>query len=392
MKKLLFPVSERDYFATSGRICYLLNELSKHFIVEVLTISKRVYDDINKKPVSTSSNMHTRFILEEALPVTYELRDELAKGFVKYTYDIFVPGTDLKLWKPIAFDDFWGHISGSSFPEITGIDADMVLFPLMNYDEAISENVDVFYTGLLFDAKEAGIKVAGYQVYPAVESGLLMAGLMDALIVRKEYEKQFYVKKGIAPEKIWVLTDSKDIYSLSTVEDVYKNHLYNSSITVDRSELGVVVFNHARFRPQLREVFRVIAETGIPVVLFLVRRKFVIREFTEDRIIEGAFLKDLKKLNGRFYVVEPGSIVPVVMASDVVISPSYISPLEFSAQNGKGTWIYNPMNEPMPDDDGVTFIKSPGDLAQSIKRAYKIKHDSVGITEIINELVKSGKK
>jgi len=386
MKKLLFPVSERDYFATSGRICHLLNELSKHFIVDVLTISKRVYGDVNKKLGSTSSNIHVRVLMEEPRPVSDALRADLAKSFVQYTYDMVVPGTDLKLWKTTAFDDFWGHITGSSFPEIGSIGADMVLFPLMNYDEAISDDVDVFYTTLLFDAKEAGIKVAAYQVYPVVESGLLMARLMDALIVRKEYEKQFFIKKGIAPEKIWVLTDSKDIYSLSTIEDVYKNHLYNSQIAVSRSELGVVVFNHARFRPQLREMFGVLTETGIPVVLFLVRRNFAIREFTEDKIIEGAFLKDLKKIRGRFYLVDAGSVVPVVMISDVVISPSYISPVEFSAQHGKEAWIYNPMNDLMPDVNGVMFIKSPVNLAQSLKKAYKTKRDTVGMSDIIKEL------
>jgi hypothetical protein len=383
MKKLLFPVSERDYFATSGRICHLLNELSKHFIVDVLTISKNVCDDINKKSVSRSSNIQARIIVQESLPVTNAFRDDLAKSFIQYTYDMVVPGTDLKLWKPTAFDDFWGHISGSFFPGIEEIDADMVLFPLMNYDEAISENVDVFYTTLLFEAKDAGIKVAGYQVYPAFESGLLMAGLMDVIIVRQEYEKQFYVNKGIAPEKIWVVTDSKDIYSLSTIEDVYKNHLYNSQIAVDRSELGVVVFNHARFRPQLREIFRVITETGIPVTLFLVKRNFVIREFTEDKIIEGAFLKELKKIKGRFYVVGPDRVVPVVMISDVVISTSHISPVEFSAQQGKDAWIYNPLNESMPDIKGITFIKSPGNLAQSLKSAYKKKHDTISMADII---------
>jgi hypothetical protein len=388
MKKLLFPVSERDYFATAGRICHLLDELSKHFVVEVLTISRQVHDDINKKLGADSSKIHVRVIMEKASVVTYAKRDELAKSFVQHTGDMVVPGTDLKLWKATAFDDFWGHISGSSFPEIAGIEADMVLFPLMNYDEPISDDVDVFYTTLLFDAKKAGIKVAGYQVYPAVESGLLMAGLMDALIVREEHEKQFYIKKGIVPEKIWVLTDIKDIYSLSTIEDVYKNHLYNSKISIGRSELGVVVFNHARFRPQLREVFRVIAETGIAVVLFLVKRNFVVREYTEDKIIEGVLLEDMKKIRGRFYIVDPSNVVPVVMVSDAVISPSYISPVEFSSQNGKDAWIYNPMNDPMPDIKGVTFIRSPDNLALSLKRAYKTKHDTVGMADIINELQK----
>ncbi len=388
MKKLLFPVSERDYFATSARICHMLNELSMHFIIEVLTISKKVYDEINEKLDTASSNIHARLIVEESLPITYAVRDDLAKRFVQYTYDIVVPGTDLKLWKTTAFDDFWGHISGSYYPEIAGIDADMLLFPLMNYDESISDEVDVFYTTLLFDAKEAGIKVAGYQVYPVVESGLLMARLMDALIVRQEYEKQFYVKKGIAQEKIWVLTDSRDIYSLTTIEDVYKNHLYDSQITIDRSELGVVVFNHARFRPQLREVFRVITETGIPVALFLVKRNIIVREYTEDKIIEGVFLNDLKKIKGRFCVVGSDAVVPVVMTSDVVISPSYISPVEFSAQQGKDAWIYNPVIDPMPDINGVRFIKSPDNLAQSLKRAYKRKHDTIGMIDIINELTK----
>ena len=389
MKKLLFPLSERDYFATSARICHMLNELSKHFIMEVLTISKKVYDDINEKLDITSSNMRARLIGGESQPVTYAVRDDLAKSFVEHTYDMVLPGTGLKLWKTTAFDDFWGHISGFYFPEIAGIDADMLLFPLMNYDESISDEVDVFYTTLLFDAKEAGIKVAGYQVYPVVESGMLMARLTDALIVRQEYEKQFYVKKGIAPEKIWVLTDSKDIYSLSTIEDVYKNHLYDSQIAIERSELGVVVFNHARFRPQLREVLRVITETEIPVALFLVKRNIVVREFTEDKIIEGVFLNDLKKIKGRFCVVGSDSVVPVVMTSDVVISPSYISPIEFAAQQGKDAWIYNPVNDPMPEVNGIRFIKSPDNLAQSLKTAYKRKLDTIGMTDIINALQKS---
>jgi len=96
----------------------------------------------------------------------------------------------------------------------------------------------------------------------------------------------------------------------------------------------------------------------------------------------------MKKIRGRFYIVDPSNVVPVVMVSDAVISPSYISPVEFSSQNGKDAWIYNPMNDPMPDIKGVTFIRSPDNLALSLKRAYKTKHDTVGMADIINELQK----
>ncbi len=393
MKKLLFPVSERDYFATGTRISYLMNDLAKYFIVEVLTISNEVYDDINKKlekPGGASSNIHVKLTEGKYAPTSYDLRNDLVKIFIRYTYDMVIPGTDMKIWKTTAIDDFLGHISGLAYPEITGSDADMILFPIMNYDEPISEEVDVFYTTLLFNAKEAGIKVAGYQVYPVFESGLLMARLMDALIVRKEFEKQFFIKNGIAPEKIWVLTDSKDIYSLSTIEDVYKNNLYNSQIEVKRSELAIAVFNHAKFRPQLRDLFRFIGHTGFPVVLFLVKRIYNIGGYTEDNVIEGIFLEEIRKIKCRFYLVEPSSAVPTVMISDVVISPSYIAPLEFSAQNGKEAWVYNPLNGPMPEVNGITFINNPDDLARSFKKAYKTKHETVGMIELLNAL--SGNK
>jgi len=386
MKKLMFPLNERDYFATGGRISYLMDDLSKYYMVEVLTISKDVYDDLLKKVESTSSSVLVRYIDSIYTPVTIATRDDLVKIFIRYTYDMVIPGTDIKIWKTTAIDDFFGHISGLSFPGITGSDADMILFPLMNDDEPLSEDSDIFYTTLLFDAREKGTKVMGYEVYPVFGGNLLMPRLMDGLIVRKEFEKLFYIKKGIAAEKIWVLTNDRDIYSLSTIEDTYKNYLYNSQIEVNRSELAITVFNHAKFRPQLSELFRVIAETGFPVVLLLVKRIYNIGGYTEDNVIDGIFMEDIKKIKCRFYIVDPTSVVPTVMISDVVISPSYIGPLEFSAQNGKESWVYNPLNDPTPEVNGITFINNPGDLARTFKRAYKTKRDTVGMIEIINTL------
>ncbi len=388
MKKLLFPICDRDYSTIMGRISWMLSDLSKNFIVELMTISKEVYDDIHKKLGAIPPNLHIKLIEGKLQPVTYDLRNDFSKIFVRYTYDMVLPGTDLKLWKTAAFDDFWGHISSYAFEGATNLDADMVLFPVINYDETTPDDADVFYTTLLFNAKEAGIKVVGYQVYPVSESNQLMPRLLDAIIVKKEYEKDFYVERGNAPEKIRVLENDMDIYSLSTIEDAYKNNMYNSEIQISRAELGIVVYNHPKYRPQLREVFRIIAAAKLPVVLSLVKRGFVIRELMEDKIIEGVFFEDIKKIKCRFFLVETASLVPVVMISDVIISPTYIGPVQFAAQNGKEAWVYNPRNGQMPDVDGVTFINSPGDLAHSLKAAYERKQETEGMADIIKALLR----
>lgn len=387
MKRLFFPISEQDYFSTTGRVGHLVRSLSTDFIVDFVTISKEVYEDITKNTIGNYPNLHIRLIESKYLPVTYDFRNDLSRIFVNYTYDMVVPDTDLKMWKTTAFDDFWGHIAACSFPEITKIDADMVLVPLMSHDEVPPEDVDVFYTSIIFMAKEAGIKVAGYQIYPVFNSNMLVPRLMDALIVKREYERQFYVGKGLSPESIHVLMNYKDIYSLSTIEDTYKNNVYNSQIEMGSNELAVVVYNHAKFRPQLREVFKTLKDTGGPVVLSLVKRGYAVRELMEDKIIEGAFFEEIKKINCKFYLVENKSLVPIVMVSDVVISPTYIGPLEFAAHYGKEAWVYNSLSGPLPEVNGVVFINKPDDLAAHLKKAYAVKQNAIGMAGIINVLL-----
>lgn len=388
-KRLLFPISEKDYFTVMGRISYLLKDLSADFGVDLLTNSTEVYDDINKK-LESHDDMRIKLAEAKYLPTSYDFRNDLCRIFVKYTYDLFVPGTDLKMWKTTAFDDFWGHITGCSYPDITKIEADMVLMPLISHDDSPTEETDVFYTSIISMAKEAGIRVVGYQVYPVFNTNKLMPRMMDAVIVRQGFERDFYAKIGIEPGKVLVLTDYKDIYSISTIEDTYKNHIYNSQLEIRRDELAIVVHNHPKFRPQLRDLFRVIKKTGIPVALSFVKRDFTIRDLSEGRIIEGVFFEEIKNIGCRFYLIESGSTVPVIMTSDVVVSPVYLATLEFAAQYGKKALVYNPLYSSMPDVNGITFINDSGRLADSLKAAYAAKRETVGMKEAVNLIM--GKK
>ena len=387
MRKLLFPIGERDYETTQGRIGHLVKGLSKTFRVELITNSKRVYDDVNQK-LGPNQNTIVTFVEPKFLPLTFDYRDNLAKIFVQYTHDLFLPNTDLKIWKTAAFDDFWGHISTCAFPEIQAVDADVVMFPLMSHDDAPWEETDIFYTTLLFMGKEAGIKVVGYQLYPVFNGVKLMPQLMDAIIVRREFEREFHVKMGIAPEKVHLLTEEKDIYSLSTIEDTYKNHIYNSQIEISRDEVAIVVCNHGKLRPQIIEIFKAIEESKIPAVLFLLKRDFVIRELQEDDIIKDLFFDPIRRIGCRFYLVEQSSLVPIAMTSDVVIAPTYVVPLEFAARYGIQAWVYNPCYDPLPDVNGVSFMNRLEDLTASLKRVYEEKKRKVGVVDILNRFVR----
>ncbi|MFY9270342.1 MAG: hypothetical protein WAO55_11420 [Candidatus Manganitrophaceae bacterium] len=387
MKKLLFPISERDYETTQGRVRHLIQSLSKTFQVEVITHSKEVDDDLNRKCDSTP-NVTLRFVEPKFLPLNFGYRDNLAKIFVQYTDDFFLPNTDFKIWKAAAFDDFWGHISNCAFPEIQGIDADLVMLPLMSHDDAPWEETDIFYTTLLFMAKEAGAKVVGYQLYPVFNGVKLMPKLMDAVIVRKAFERDFHIKMGVAPEKIHLLTEEKEIYSLSTIEDTYKNHMYTSQIEIGREELGIVVCNHGKLRPQIIEIFKAIEEVKIPTVLFLIKRDFVIRELNEDEIIKDLFFDPIKRIGCRFYLVDQASLVPIAMTADLVISPSYVVPLEFAARYDIGAWVYNRCYDPQPDVNGVKFMNRLEDLKGALKKAYEAKRKKVGVADVLNHLTR----
>ena len=392
-KRVILPISEQDYAATGKRFFYLIKSLSDYFIVELLTVSKDVYEDINKR-LGESKNIFVKIIESKELPLPLDLRTDLSKIFVRYTYDLVIPGTELKLWKTAAFDDFWGHIAMYSFNELSEINADIVLLPLPSIDSVPAEDIDVFYTSILFRAKESGIKVAGYQLYPVFQVLKLAPLLMDALIVKEEYERQFYIDMGVRPEAIFTIKDERDRYSISTIEDTYKNHIYNDQISISRDELGIVVFNHPKMRPQIGEIFSSVREAKIPVVIFLLRFGYNVKDLSENEIIRDFYLDNIKKIaNSRYFLVEMQSAVPTIMISDVVIAPTYAAPVEFGARYGKKSFVYNPfyLYDKIRDFDlgGAIFVNNIQDLSSLLRKAHKEKQSKVAMADIVSSILRS---
>ncbi len=386
MKKVLLPISEVDYFATEGRLFNFGKYLSDQFAVEFLTISEKVLEDIKQK-LSACRNITVEFIEPGHIELPLDFRTNLVKIFIRYTNDLLIPDTDLKLWKTAATDDFWGHLSSCSFGEDLHVDCDIALLPLLSYDDAPSDTVDVFYTSVICRLKNAGIKVVGYQLYPVFSGLKLMPLLMDAILVKKEYERQFYLDMGIPSDSIYLLTDARDRYSINSISDLYENYRYNEQIAISRDELSIVIINHTKFRPFIRQIIKAVGELKVPVVLSLLKRVYAVKELKEDDIIAEFYLGDIEKTGCRFYLLEPPSVTPVIMISDVTIACTFVAPVELAARYGKKAIVYNPFYDAVADVEGTVFINDPDALLKALKRAYKEKKMTVGAAEAINAIL-----
>src|SRR5208283_2858111 len=334
MKRVIMPIIARDYFATAGRLAHIGISLADEFDVDFFSIEQEVFDGLTAQ-VGHIGNIHVHLLKPEFLNLTFGYRDELASIFIRHVYNMVLPGTHLKIWDIAAFDDFWGHISNCAYKELKEINADFILLPIMSRDDHPMDDGDVFYTTIVSKAKGAGIKLVGYQLYPVFSCFMLMPRLMDVIIVKDFYEQRFYEQNGVHEERIRLLTDVKDRYSISTIEDSYMNCLYNEQIKIHREELCVAVCNHDKLRPQLKEVFAILAKSGLPIALFLIKREFAVRDLSEDQIIESLYFDDIKKVTKRFFLIESQSIGTVIMISDMVISAAYITPLEFAVRYDK---------------------------------------------------------
>lgn len=387
MKKLLFPISEPDYFTTQGRLSYIIQALEKEYSVEVLTTSQRVYDDATQKLLACP-NVKVSRIDPKIFPLSFDMRDHLARISISYSHELCLSGTDLRLWKISAADDFWGHLSLFGYPDLKLHEADITLLPLLSTDEFPWEETDVLYTFITVLAKEAGKKMIGYQLYPVFNSAYLMPRIMDAIIVRKDYEKQFHMDIGIPSDKIHLLTDPRDRYALSMIEDPYCNAFFHSETPVLREELAITITNHAKYRPQILQILRAIEESGIPTVVSILKKGFTVMDSSEDQVIEEMYANDFNKAGCRVNIVESQALIPTIMNSDVVVGPTYVGSIQLAGRYHKRAWVYNPLTEVRLEVDGVRFINEEKDLLAALALAYTEKLKLIGMLDILNRIVR----
>lgn len=391
MKKILFAVGEKEFLSTQERLIYIAGSLElSGYSVDILTYSEKVYSKA-KEIYKDSKGVNVIIMQIKSIPVPYGFRDDLLKTFIKQTHHLYIPGTDVRLFKLSAFDDFWGHIESRTFLDLNLSNYDIVIMPLPSEEDHLSDD-DVFYSTICFQAKEKTKSIAGLAVYPVVQSPLIYFKTVDYLIVKEGWEVKYSLDMGMSSENVFHLTYDKEAYLITTIEDTYKNLMLKSGINAPKDSVYITLINHTRFRPFVMDALKTIGEMDMPREVFLLKKGFTIRELTEDDIIKDVYMDIIKKAQCNVYLADHDAKASLMMTSDIIISPVYVSPLKFASNYGKLSIVYNPFYEAIPTNDNVIFINDRKALKDTIINCYYAKRSITSFKDILNSLWQRCKK
>ncbi|HEB76351.1 MAG TPA: hypothetical protein ENJ04_08380 [Nitrospirae bacterium] len=388
MRKILFAVGEREFDATQGRLLLFAESLSSAgFRVDILTYSEKVFSSA-EEVFKDNDMVRVEIMSPERIPLSYGFRDELLKIYIRQTHHLYIPGTDVRLYKLTAFDDFWGHIESHSFTKMDVSGYDLVLMPLPSDEEPPGPDGTIFCSTVCFLARESGTPIVGIQVFPVVHISPIILRAVDYIVVNEETEKEYLERSGVDGDRIFLLTNPREDYFMSTVEDTYRNFILKQEIPIARGEICIMVFNHPKYRPFVTEALEVISELDVPKVVVFMKRGYNVRELSEDEIITEFYGDILRRMRGNKYLVDPGARAKVIMHSDVVISFSYFAPSKFAAKSGKLSVVYNPLHDDFVSDDGVKFLSDKQSLRNVLSSSYEAKAAEVSITDIVKGVCK----
>ncbi len=381
-RRVLFAVGFRDSGVTNHRLLRLVKTLSsRQYDIDVVTCDEELVEQcaevFDKLP-----NVRYAHLRQNERFWTMVERDSFAQTFIKLNHDVVIPGIDLKFWKLTGFDDFLWNTSSSVFPDISER-YDAVIMPIPSFSEGPSTKCDVFYTHVVFHAKQNGIPIIGLQIYPIFDVPPVYARVIDHFVVKEVMEKDYFTEIGIAPERITIIGDVRDNYCLSTVQDEYRNLSLDDDIHVPRESIGIVVVNHSRNRAQLYDVLETIGELDLQKSVFFVFLNFSVKELHEKNIYNDLIQPVLKRTVKSFYTVETGALVKSLMLCDAIISTNYIVPLSFAGRYGKQGIVYNPLLTEVAHVKGVQFANSKQILKDALLEQYERKRNTVALEDVV---------
>ncbi len=395
MHKLLFPIDDNEFNANQGRLLHLVRILGADgYKLDILTPSNEVY----AKAVETfkgNENVHVLLTKHERIPIPDSFKGDLLKTFIRQTYKLFIPETDMKMSKLSAFDDFYGFILPVTYRDIDVLPYSLILMPVISKEMMPPLDSDCFYSAICFLAKEKKVPLIGLQTQPAVHNAFLYAKLMDYIVVKEDSERRYIEQLGIEKERIFLLTDEIEAYCLKSIEDPYMNGFLeimdNEDIAIDKKEFCVIVINHAKFRPLIREVLSVIGQMDMPLVVFLVKVGYSVQELTEEEVIDSVYGDVIKKMKCKVYFAGRDTKNKLFLASDIMVSAAYLEILSLAARYKKTAIVFNKVFRDMETGDGVILMDDPKELKEMILRRYNEKKAGYScLSDLVGKLCGKG--
>ncbi|MBF0564271.1 MAG: hypothetical protein HQK89_03415 [Nitrospirae bacterium] len=387
MSKILLPACESELQATGGRLLYIARALLlKGHQVDIMTYSASIFNfarDLYKNAAGLKA------ILVGNKTLNFEHVTSMVNTYIKLTYNLMLPQTDLKLYKVTAFDDFRGHLVNFSYPDIDVSPYQVVILPMPSIEMPPLSDADIFVTTVCFHARSKKIPIIGIHVFPVTQTAPIYLKTIDYVVIKEEWEKAYLEEYGFDRKRTYTLNYAPEEYFVSPIEDRYLDSVLNPPLYIPKEELAVMIINHPRLRFCIKEILEVVGPLEIPKTVFFLKRKFVVRELSEEDLINGMYMADIKKIKGRHMIVESDNKGSVILNADVIISPSYLSTLGFASGYGKHSIVYNPLIDKHAVQPKVTYVKSKKELMSVLLAAYEKKKSRTSLPDVIEAALKS---
>jgi len=126
----------------------------------------------------------------------------------------------------------------------------------------------------------------------------------------------------------------------------------------------------------------------LPMTVFFMKRRYVVRDISEDDVIREFYLDDIDRLNVtcRASIEEPDARGSLIMQSDVIISPSFLTTLEFASRYDRLSIVYNPLYRKLALQKGVVFINDRVTLEKTLRDAYARKTAQITFPEVADRV------
>lgn len=383
--RVLFAMGEREINATSARLLrYPSSVAALGYEVDVMTHDAGVKQQLDEY-YSGKERVRTLLLQQEDRFWTMQERDAFAQTFIKLYQHVPLPSGDMPFWKMVAFDDFLWHVSRIIQAPIDG-DYQAVFMPIPSSFERPRESTDVFYTNTVYYCKQQGVPLVGMQIYPITDVPEIYRNVPDYWLVDKAAKAGYFTDRGVDPERVLVVDGLKDGHCISTVDDAFISMLGKDQLQVAKDTLAIAIVNHASNRMQIREIIETIGRIKHKKAVFFVFVGMAVRELTEKSLFDDLMLPLLQENAEEYYAVEHGGVMRALMLSDVIVSTSYILPLSFAPKYGKTSVVYNPLREPSPYAEGVTFVNERDGLERLFNEVWERKQAETHLADVMKRI------
>lgn len=381
MKKILFLLSDRELETTHGKVVLAARNLAKAgHRVDVYVHADKVANKLRKIPAYPNFQI----VINPGADKIWKIheRDQMAKEFVSLAGDQCLPGTDFRFWKQVTFDDYLWNISTHVYGTPTEI-YDVVIVPLQSTENPPSGPVDIFYTYAAYYARQNNLPLIGWTYEPAQFTSLMSLFVFDYFCVPKEEDKAWFVRQGVAGEKVFVLTDPTDLYLFSSLDDPFRWPLVLPS-PIKEGMLGITIINHVKGRNHFVRILRMISELPFPTPIFFVFVNYAVKDIHEKHIFEQMFLPEIKKAGREFYVVDIQEAGKALAVSDLVIATNYNLLTNFYREEySKNVVTFNPYLSWVPQGELIQDIPS---LKQKCIDVFEAKKNRISLKTILGAI------